>query len=122
MRAIVTFLLLTATLCLSLSEAHERFRSHMYNSKILTLTLDYACNEQTQLQDCKFSIEWNGRVVKTITPINHNINKESIKVRGGYGQNTVKIVGNGNSQDKGIDVTNVNLVRTISQRHFQPHN
>ena len=53
-------------------------------------------------------IEWNGKVLKEITPEDYKIHVEELVFTGGkYGKNTVRFTGLGNSAEVGIGLDNI---------------
>jgi len=75
------------------------------------LEFDYACRKNLKFDSCQGDIFWNGKMIFAVAPEDHNIHSKKLQVFVDAGENTLKFVGTGESDKRGLTIDNVKLVR-----------
>jgi hypothetical protein len=76
------------------------------------LKFEYAARDGLWNQDSnRFAVVFNGKLVKDICPKDYKIHKETFKLKGRKGKNSIHFIGKGVSDSYGSQVDNIKLLR-----------
>jgi len=105
----LALLLVTMTLSCQIVPYHPKVHGKAHRE--FTLEFQYACRKGLDFDSCQGSIFWNGKMILAVAPEDHKIHTKVLQVFVDVGDNSLKFVGTGISDKRGLTIDNVKLVR-----------
>ena len=107
----IFFITLLAALALACEIEPYHPKTNGKAHREFTLKFQYACRKETLFDSCKGEVFWNGEMIYALAPEDRVVHDKIIKVYVNKGKNSLKFVGTGTSDRKGITIDNVRLLR-----------
>ena len=103
--------LLVLAFLVAISSAASFRRCPWRQSRHFTLEFKYGAREGYSLSSSSFSVKWNGRIIRNITPKDFKIHKVKLALVAKAGSNTIHFIGKGKSDSTGATIDDVYMYR-----------